>query len=542
MESIGLFSLSVASTIGLQWSRGGSETAAKAASDVEKAIDPLDTVTISCPGKVLIAGGYLVLEEENIGVTVGATARFYVSAGSVLTNSPSSTLSIVVKSPQFRQIYHFEYSLEEDRLSLSTKSASSNSFVEKCLQLVFSFVREHFGVAKFSGRIQQIQRDGLLEIKLRADNDFYSQTAYLRKKGLPVNSTSLKSIPAFAPFDLDTNGDERSIAKTGLGSSAALTTALVGAVLQWFQVVNIRTQKTEIDLQIIHNLAQLAHCAAQGKIGSGFDVAAAVFGSQTYRRFDPLPSSTLLSASDNNNAKISSTSLHSLVMDNTQWTQEINPFALPPGCELILGDVAGGSNSPSMAKAVLAWRASQSSESISIWQELGVANTRIVTSLSRVQSLAEGDLNHYAKALRQLSKQTFTTWQKGDYSYAGGVADLAEALVEVRLAFESARTLLRHMGELAGVGIEPPTQTNLLDRTLQVPGVLAAGVPGAGGHDAVFVLVFSMEARRKVELLWEQWTETKVCPLLLAADSSNQEKVGVCVEVELPWRLSSDEV
>lgn len=37
--------------------------------------------------------------------------------------------------------------------------------------------------------------------------------------------------------------------------------------------------------QLLHNLAQYVHSLAQGKIGSGFDVSAAVFGSQTYRRF-----------------------------------------------------------------------------------------------------------------------------------------------------------------------------------------------------------------------------------------------------------------
>lgn len=39
--------------------------------------------------------------------------------------------------------------------------------------------------------------------------------------------------------------------------------------------------------RLAHNLAQFVHCLAQGKIGSGFDVSAAVFGSHLYRRFDP---------------------------------------------------------------------------------------------------------------------------------------------------------------------------------------------------------------------------------------------------------------
>lgn len=39
---------------------------------------------------------------------------------------------------------------------------------------------------------------------------------------------------------------------------------------------------------IAHNLAQFVHCLAQGKVGSGFDVSAAVFGSQLYTRFNPV--------------------------------------------------------------------------------------------------------------------------------------------------------------------------------------------------------------------------------------------------------------
>jgi phosphomevalonate kinase len=47
-------------------------------------------------------------------------------------------------------------------------------------------------------------------------------------------------------------------------------------------------------LNILHNLAQLSHCAAQGKIGSGFDISAAVYGSQRYSRFSPLVITDLL--------------------------------------------------------------------------------------------------------------------------------------------------------------------------------------------------------------------------------------------------------
>eukprot|EP00978_Attheya_sp_CCMP212_P035702 scaffold156990_cov56-Attheya_sp.AAC.1 len=44
------------------------------------------------------------------------------------------------------------------------------------------------------------------------------------------------------------------------------------------------------------------------------------------------------------------------------------------------------------------------------------------------------------------------------------------------------------MGELAGVPIEPPSQTQLANATLALPGVLCAGVPGAGGYDALYCI------------------------------------------------------
>lgn len=37
----------------------------------------------------------------------------------------------------------------------------------------------------------------------------------------------------------------------------------------------------------VHNVAQYVHCLAQGKVGSGFDVSSATFGSQLYTRFAP---------------------------------------------------------------------------------------------------------------------------------------------------------------------------------------------------------------------------------------------------------------
>lgn len=54
-----------------------------------------------------------------------------------------------------------------------------------------------------------------------------------------------------------------------MGSSAALVTSLCGALLQHYNVVNLKTKDTvklNDDKTLIHNLSQVAHCLAQEKV------------------------------------------------------------------------------------------------------------------------------------------------------------------------------------------------------------------------------------------------------------------------------------
>lgn len=131
------------------------------------------------------------------------------------------------------------------------------------------------------------------------------------------------------------------VAKTGMGSSAAMTTSLVASLLEFFQVINLENGSHR-DLEILHNLAQLAHAIAQGKIGSGFDVSSAVYGTQVYERFDPSILNACLPSD------VSSRTIYETVMNQSAWNQVIHPFSLPPGLDLMMGDVCGGSSSTSM--------------------------------------------------------------------------------------------------------------------------------------------------------------------------------------------------
>jgi phosphomevalonate kinase len=85
------------------------------------------------------------------------------------------------------------------------------------------------------------------------------------------------------------------------------------------------------------------------------------------------------------------------------------------------------------------------------------------------------------------------------------------------------------MGSESSVPIEPDTQTALLDATVQVDGVLIAGVPGAGGYDAIFCVIADDgdDVHSTFHRLLDVWKskQTRVCPLL-----AREGKYGIRVE------------
>ena len=146
-------------------------------------------------------------------------------------------------------------------------------------------------------------------------------------------------------------------------------------------------------LNLMHNTAQYAHSQAQGKVGSGFDVAAAIWGSQTYTRFNPHCLSPLLERNHVNidsysgpfstHTKFQITSkdlLAGLSASSPGWadhlSREIVAFSLPPLTSLLLADVDVGSDTPSMVGRVLKWRKEKPEECIlprtssSLWRLL----------------------------------------------------------------------------------------------------------------------------------------------------------------------------
>lgn len=344
-----------------------------------------------------------------------------------------------------------------------------------------------------------------------------------------------------------TNTSKHEIHKTGLGSSAAMVASLIASILAHFGMVDLQydgetidlSQATESDKELIHRVAQFCHCLAQGKIGSGFDVSSATFGSQKYTRFDPSILELLLQTSINNMEKKKDSKLYALTCDkkqyqclldtielnnllhhskfNSRWDTKHVPFQLPPLFHLFVADVDQGSNTPNMVRSVLKWREENKEEALQMWTKIDSLNLHIEVKFNELTTLSKRNMKEYRFALDCLSRVSSNEWSKFENGNNLFVS-IRQNMLDLRQTFIKIRLLLKRMGKLAyDVPIEPDQQTQLLDATMDVPGCLIAGVPGAGGFDAIFSILFGDEKKVKTDVakLWLKYQGASVCPLVL---------------------------
>lgn len=343
-------------------------------------------------------------------------------------------------------------------LTNSGTALHSNPFVETTLSYGLTYVSRLTGLSP-SDTITSCR------LTILADNDYYSQPNQTSTS--TASSTNIR----FARFPTTLSGAN----KTGLGSSAALVTSLTAAILSHYLPLKLFDLATDAGRETLHNLAQAAHCAAQGKVGSGFDVAAAVYGSCTYRRFSPsvlagIPEPGKPGFGAALQAVIASKKGETQSGSVVGWDTEIakGSVALPAGMALRMCDVDCGSQTVSMVKKVLAWRSGAPEASKSLWDTLQARNEALATALR------DGKTDD----------------------------DTIPALLR------SIRELVRTMGTESGVPIEPESQTALLDAVNEVEGVFGGVVPGAGGFDAVSLLVRDdAETESRLEAFLEKWSK-----------------------------------
>ncbi|EXM00407.1 phosphomevalonate kinase [Fusarium odoratissimum] len=425
------------------------------------------TIAVSAPGKVFLAGGYLVLDQEYTAFVFGLDARINIIAGDIHTTAGVQLTEIVVDSPQFLEAqwrYGYHLAGEGGGIKVTQLQVGAqinpNPFVETTLSYALTYIDR---VAK------QRPSHSMASARLiiLADNDYYSHS----------ESESTRQ-GRFAKFPV-TLGDAN---KTGLGSSAALVTSLTAALLAHYLPEDLFNIQSDRGKRTLHNLAQAAHCAAQGKVGSGFDVATAVYGSCRYRRFSP---ETLSSIPEPGAAGFAD-ALVKLVDGESAWDVEVlkDAVIMPKGVVLRMCDVDCGSKTVGMVKKVLKWRSSNPEESKKLWDELQKRNEQLIATLN-----------------------------------AGDVENLPGKITAVR-------EMIRQMGSASDVPIEPGSQTELLDALSTVEGVYGGVVPGAGGYDALALLMKDdEETKQRVEEFLDKWAKEKGTKVKLLGVKGEMEGV-----------------
>jgi phosphomevalonate kinase len=576
-------------------------------------------LTISAPGKVLLAGGYLVLERENVGLVVAVDQRFYTRIQwREAENTVDSVVLITVQSPQFNAKWIFSWNRATGALSQQSEDEgpdqpSRNVFVETTLQFCCLILLSCLPMPTIGTSNTASSVSSRIDISILADNAFYSVIPHLPESLWETSNSNsetshilqaVRNLPKFLPLvpsskvqPLLEKKYSTKICKTGLGSSAALVSSLAVAFLIAAQRVVEKRQKSPhhdspfqfplLDQKYI--VAQIIHAAAQGKVGSGFDIAAAFRGSHVFHHpslVEPRSAqmqSILATFEDWKSVQNSSDAVSMAHQLNQQLNEILASVAVPSmppsgstSCtaadgmlpsaaavpigkkisllQVILADVSGGSDSPGMSRKIMAWKTQQQSESrIPHWDDLRELNERIIllwkridehkatiedriklASSSATQWIEWANSNPCSSTARRMpcdgSPKTSQKELRKDHSPSFLV--LVSLVVDLVHAFREYRMHFKAMGEAANVPTEPDPQSSLADATEQLPGVVAALVPGAGGHDALvcvyvrgaFIETAGLQVSEEVDLEndavrngianhWASWTASRVCPL-----------------------------
>ncbi|MCL4379521.1 MAG: hypothetical protein M1160_02050 [Candidatus Marsarchaeota archaeon] len=355
-------------------------------------------IQTSAPGKILLIGSYSVLERPNPGYVVTVDARVHVRLR-YLENR-----KVRVSAPQFNV---------SGEGSIDPKTGNFDFALPK-------------GMAVLKAAV---------EVPIK----------YLISIGADIPGFYLE---AYNDAGFASGGSK--IAKSGLGSSAGVTVAGITAALA---ASKHGSEALKMDKELIHKLAQLSHSIATGKIGSGFDVAAATYGSIIYTRYSQSLVGSL--PEDYNGDDIAKA-----VKGN--WDYSVESFGLPGRLGMVFANFVN-----------------ESASTISL--------------VSKVFEFKKRDPDRYGEIMKRLNAanldalDALKNMEKGDRV-------MLESFME---HFEKGRHLTKELGRLANVDIEPDDCSQLIDRSKE-NGAFVAKLPGSGGKDSIVALTTKKADRQRL--------------------------------------------
>jgi len=356
-------------------------------------------LTVQAPGKLLISGEWSVLD-LGYPALVAAFDRYvycdYEDSEEILLNCPDIKL-LNLHGGYSNHIFSFGESLSEE-------DKAKAEIPRRAIEVALNYLSE----------------DGK------------------DTKGFSISTDSIEHTITIA------DGSQQ---KTGLGTSAAVTVALIGTLLK----VNGYDLARRETIMLVFKLAAIAHYLAQGMIGSGFDIAACAFGGvHLYQRFD----AAWLSGEIKQNKPLKATV-------TADWPGlVIDKVTLPPDMQLFAG-----------------W-AGKSASTVDLVQQMQEFRTR--------------DSASYTDLMAMLKQTTLT---------------LLDALKSANQAhilncIEASRLCLKKLGDLSGIVLETPELQKLADIAKQHNG--AGKLSGAGGGDCGIAVCFDQFVKEDIEWAWEE--------------------------------------
>ena len=363
-------------------------------------------VETKAPGKVLWIGGYSVLERPSIGYVTAIDAHVHANVDLFEGGN-----RVYIKAPDFN--------LEVDG-TLDSKTGKINIERTKELNLLTTTA----------------------EISLS-----YVISKGFRPEGISIETRNDK---AFA-YRIGGDGGNKKVSKSGMGSSSAVTVALVAAILKSY---GLDTDENDA----LHKLAQLSHSVATGKVGSGFDIAAATYGSILYSRYSP---SIITEFPQNYTVE----DVKSIV--EKKWDYAVKSVNFP---DIFKASMANFVNEAAITTSL-----------VGVVNEFKKKNPQVYKDIIR-------EINDSAeKAAAALSKI------KSE--------DDANDIEEFKDNFEISRLATRKLGELSRADIEPADTTRLIEESKN-EGALVARLPGAGGKDSIVAISMGDNEAGRLRKFW----------------------------------------
>lgn len=341
-------------------------------------------MTIKVPGKLMIAGEYAILEAYQRSIVMAVDRFVYATIKSSNEN--------LISLPKLN-LENLTWIIKDEKIHIVTDDKRVN-FVENAMNIAYRYV------------IEQRQ--------------------------------------PFTKFDLSINSelDDESGIKYGLGSSAAVVTAVVKAVLE--------KHKMDYTPKLLFKLAAIAHVQSQGS-GSGADVAASSFGGMVaYTSFQ----AEWLKKEIN-----SPTSVTGLVEKDWPFFS-IEPTSLPDDIHMMVG-----------------------------WTGNPASTKDFIKQINKLKDINQ---DSYEKFIRQSSEAV-------DLIMEGIKAKDSRLVLNGVI---SNRKALADLGAHAEASIETPLLKKLSDIAEQHGG---AGKPsGAGGGDCGIAFFADRESMKQVDIAWER--------------------------------------